>query len=318
MPFNLTPELLQEISVRVVSKFITKQASLNESIADEAKGLELNPEQIKRVIEASNTIAYLRQLEDASDRSFEFPVADYKDVMGKLVLPEDMSVKTASSVLTTEPKKEIVCPAVVSSMGEQEKIAMLMKETFRVKQTLEKMAGEGHILSLQLETLSSKIHKDSKGLEKLAQVSTEEDLSLLSTLCGFSKEASTVGSVFKQAELADVLSLNALFKEAKDLVLEKAEKEEFMKRATEILIEKKAFSPLGVGAELLGRAAGGLARGATIGVAKAVKGVAAGVVALSAGKTLVKRVEHAADLGISVASAPSMKHTNNVWESIHN
>ena len=99
MATDLTQELLQDIAVKVVSQFMTKQSSLSGAIADEAKAHELNPEQIKRVIEASNTIAYLRQLEDAHDRSFEFPVAEYRDVMGKMVLPDTVT-KTADQLAT--------------------------------------------------------------------------------------------------------------------------------------------------------------------------------------------------------------------------
>ena len=56
---NLTPELLQSISVKCAAKFMSKQASLSKAVADEALTNELGPEQIKRVIETTNTIAYL-------------------------------------------------------------------------------------------------------------------------------------------------------------------------------------------------------------------------------------------------------------------
>lgn len=90
MTFELTPERLQEIAVGCVSQFIQKTASLNEAISKEAQALELNPDQTKRVIEASNTIAYLRQLEKSADRTFEFEVADYGKVMAHMCMPEDM------------------------------------------------------------------------------------------------------------------------------------------------------------------------------------------------------------------------------------
>lgn len=90
MTFELTPERLQEIAVGCVSQFIQKTASLNEAISKEAQALELNPDQTKRVIEASNTIAYLRQLEKSADRTFEFEVADYSKVMAHMCMPEDM------------------------------------------------------------------------------------------------------------------------------------------------------------------------------------------------------------------------------------
>lgn len=90
MTFELTPERLQQIAVECVTQFISKQASLNEAIAKEAMDLELNSEQTKRVIEASNTIAYLRQLEKSADRTFEFEVADFGKVMATMCMPDDM------------------------------------------------------------------------------------------------------------------------------------------------------------------------------------------------------------------------------------
>lgn len=90
MTFELTSERLQEIAVSCVTKFMQKQASLTEAIAKEAMDLELNSDQTKRVIEATNTIAYLRQLEKAADRTFEFDVADYNNVMATMCIPEDM------------------------------------------------------------------------------------------------------------------------------------------------------------------------------------------------------------------------------------
>lgn len=90
MTFELTSERLQQIAVDCVTQFISKQASLNEAIAKEAMDLELNADQTKRVIEASNTIAYLRQLEKSADRTFEFDVADYNKVMTNMTMPDDM------------------------------------------------------------------------------------------------------------------------------------------------------------------------------------------------------------------------------------
>ena len=178
MSTDLTPELLQDISVRVVSNFMTKQAGLSEGIAKEAKEMELNPDQIKRVIESSNTIAYLRQLEDATDRSFEFPVAEYNHVMGHLVLPtmnnvvcKATNISTvgqapyANATQTSEDRdimgKKIIGDIAASTVDrtveplapklyeklevinpeqEQQKVAMLIKETLRVKQTMNKLA----------------------------------------------------------------------------------------------------------------------------------------------------------------------------------
>ena len=315
---DLTPERLQDIAVRVVSKFMTKQADLSDAIAAEAKTLELNPEQIKRVIESSNTIAYLRQLEDASDRSFEFPIAEYRDVMGKIILPDAASPTVPTVVAEAPASPPAPKPEVTSSISEQEKVAMLVKETMRVKQTLTKMASEEMIMCFRLDEVASRIQKDPKGIEKLAYVISVEDLNNVKVLCGLEKSASTEGSVFTNAELSDVMSLNSLFKEAKDLLSDKQQKEEFVKRATAVLIEKKAFADIpGATSEAAGTAAGKLGRGIVTGTAGAIKSVGRGVKALTAGKTLGQRVTGAADIGASVMTAANMKHDNPVWKSLH-
>jgi len=340
MATDLSPELLQEIAVRVVSKYMTKQACLSGAIADAAKTLELNPEQIKRVIETSNTIAYLRQLEDATDRSFEFPVADYTDVMGRMVLPNTsptVDITVAAPVAPLPQKSEVTKTAGVRSSplnekapvsqidastpgdayDEQQKVAMLMKETFRVKQTMQKLAEEGYMVSMKLEKLASIVHKDPLGFEKLAFVASEEDLGSLAVLCGFEKTASS-GSVFTTSDLKDAMSLNSMFKEAKDMVATNKEMETFVKRATEVLIEKKAFSPIGATVEGIGAGLGWAARKIVGGGVGTVKAVGSGLAAASAGKTLGKRVERVADLGGAALTGASTTHANPVWESIHN
>lgn len=320
MSYQLTPEKLQEISVRVVSRFMTKQADLNTAIADEGKSLELNPDQLRRVIETSNTLAYLRQLESATDRSFEFPVAEYTSVMGRMVIPDPVTAATPNVINTvsTEPT-ESVCPPFVSSMSDQEKKAMLFKEASRVRQTLTKMASEEIIYSFRLEELASKVQKDPLALEKLAQVTSEEELGQLAVLCGLEKAAATEGSVFSNKDLSDVLSLTSLLKEAREFVADRKQKEDFVKRAAQVFSHEPGFMSKAIGApvEGAGYAAGKVGRGVVVGGAKAVKGVGSTIKQLSKGKTLMKRLENVSDIGAGVLGASSMSHANPVWDSIH-
>ena len=304
MTYELSPERLQEISVRVVSKLMTKQADLSSSIAEEAKSLELNPEQIKRVIESSNTIAYLRQLEDASDRTFEFPVADYTTVMGRLVIPSAPAV-TAQAVSASTPAPAAIIPGEqYSSISTQEKMAMLSKEAMRIKQVLVKMASEEQILTISLTKAAEKFSKDPRAMEKLAHISPETS-GVLAVLCGLTKEASSKGSVFSNSDLSEAISLNSLLKEAKEMLAERAEKEEFVKRAFSILNRpsQAAHSSLNVA----GKAIGTVANPVAMGVGKAVgstvragahigKKIGKGIIALGAGKTVGGRLSNLGDV----------------------
>lgn len=318
MTYHMTPEKLQEISVRVVSRFMTKQADLNTAVCDEAKALELNPSHIQRVIETSNTLAYLRQLEGASDRAFEFPVADYTSVMGRMVIPDPVTATTSTTLAPVAAVAE-VAPEFVSSMSDQEKKAMLFKEASRVKQTLTKMASEEIIYSFRLEELASKVQKDPLALEKLAHVVSEENLGLLTVLCGLEKTASTEGSVFSNKELSDVMSLDSLLKEAREFLVNKHKKEDFVKRAAEVFKHEPGFLSKAIGApvEAAGKVVGKAGRGAILGGATALKGVGSGLKSLSGGKSLMKRLENMSDIGAGVLGASSISHNNPVWKSIH-
>lgn len=225
---------------------MNKQASLSGAIAKEAQELELNSEQTKRVIEATNTIAYLRQLEKAADRTFEFPVADYSEVMSAMCIPEFQ--KAASEEEEKEESKEEEKKEQENGSGDeekqdeetkdedkekaeqQEKVAMLTREFFRAKSNLEKIACDKIDLQLRLSSAASILHKDPQGLEKLAEVVAEDDFNATLALCGLEKRACD-NLVFTDKELDSARTVYGLYKEAQELVKTEAELQDFVKRA---------------------------------------------------------------------------------------
>lgn len=265
--FELTPERLQVIAVKCVSQFITKQASLNEALSKEAQELELNSEQIKRAVETTNTLAYLRQLEGSSDRTSEFPVASYKEVIACMVMPEkqaeskDKDGDKVPVISGMNHHKNVMIPAKVhSSTSEQEKVAMLAQETFRCRATLTKMAYDKTSLVLEIEDCIYKFKQDVLCMEKLAEVSEEDIFPKLVKLCGLEGldlEKRSLDCVFLDKELIEAHRLHSLYKEAKALIETEREMEVFVKRASAVLIEKQAF--LGALGSLAGRAIGGIA-----------------------------------------------------------
>lgn len=347
MEYVLTPEGLQEISIRVVSQFMTKQADLTTAIANEAKTLRLNPDQIKRVIENSNTIAYLRQLEDASDRSFEFPIAEYKAVMAKMILPDqeiqdDMgrsldlnaddpmvdSVNVQVAPPPPNPSTQLMTPP--ASMSDQEKIAMVGKETLRLKQVLVKMAGEEDIVLYRIEESVGRVKRDEKALEKLAHVAPDS-FNKLAYLCGLDASLKTNGSVFRADELTSVTELTGLLKEASALIEERHRVERIVNQAQAFLLEKKALrgpvftrqpslmdSTVGSAMEGVGYAGGKAIRGTGKAVAAGGGMLRKGFKALVRGLPPLKVAENAADIGAGVLTAADTKHENPVWDSIHN
>ena len=278
MTFNLSTSALQDISVKCVALFMNKHASLSGAVSDEAKALELNPEQIKRVIETTNTLAYLRQLKDAEDRTFEFPVANYTDVMGRMVLPEKQAMEAvggSSGDGQTSIGEEQESTIHKYNLDAQEKRAMLAKETFRCKQVLVKMAEDKVGVHSELISKAGNFSKDKLALEKLAEVVEEDDFAPLVKLLGLEKTAADVGKeVFLDSELNEARALYSFYKEAKDLVSREEELGSFVKRAAATLFNK---DPDSLFSKALNRTGQAIGTGLGASVSGPVKGISQGI-----------------------------------------
>jgi hypothetical protein len=315
MSFDLTPERLQGIAVKCAAQFMSKQASLSEAISKEAQALQLNPEQIKRSIEATNTITYLRQLEDAGDRTKEFPLADYKEVMAFMVLPEKQASDKEDDKDDKKEKdekkdkddkgdskssdkkddknpfakkddddkdddkddkddKEEESEKTASLFSQQEKVAMLARETLRCVQVMEKIAGDKLGLQMELEAAAAKVGKDKLAFEKLSHIVAEENLGMLVLLTGIEKTSSD-DNVFTNRDLLDVNHLNDLFIQAKSLITKEAEIKTFL--------EKSAGLFSGGVPGMVGTAIGASIRGLTGMATAPVKNVARDISTFRAG-----------------------------------
>ncbi len=245
MTYEMTPENLQRIAVGCVTEFLLKQASLSDSIAKQAQSLELNSEQTKRVIEASNTIAYLRQLEKVADRTFEFEVADYSKVMSKMAMPD--FVEKVAKLESTEGSVAVGAVGTEDSnlsytsseRQNQEKRAMLSKELFKAKGQLEKIAYDKIEMQLSLANAVSEFKKEESPTEKLAHVATEEDTGKMQALCGLEKKASE-NLVLVDSELSSARKVYELYKQATALVETEAKLLDFVKRANTVLFKQTA------------------------------------------------------------------------------
>lgn len=337
---ELTSDTIQNVSVKVVAKFLNKQASLNQAIAEEAKNLNLNPEQVKRIIEASNSIAYLRQLQSSEDRTFEFPVADYKGVMSSLTLPEPENQGTKPTVTTVEKQAEQ--KANDFDLCEQEKIAMLAKELFKSQQSLEKIAHDKAIVAQNLLTKAASIKTETNLLEKVAYVVEESDFDRMLNLVGLEKTACKRVLV-TDSELTQVKEVYNLIKQADEILAHEKEVKAFIEKATDIL-EKKAFfqlagKALGSGLRAVGNSVSNLTK-ATTGISHAVsnakktnpKANRFTVIkdynrdAFLKGKPYASKVHGftptlankvSGGVALSVGFAPLSDHKTNVWDTLH-
>ncbi len=291
MTFPLTQDRLQSIAVGCVSKFMSKEASLSEAIAKEAQDLELNSDQTKRVIEASNTIAYLRQLEKAADRTFEFEVADYGKVMSQMCMPEDMSKEASDKEDKDEDKKDDKKKRDKNDEGdheyrgnkseereEQEKKAMLMQGYMQSRHNLQKMAYDKTEMHMTISNAIATFRKDPYALEKLAFVAGDSFEATVK-LCGIEKRAEE-DLIFTDRELATAKNLVGLYKQASEMIQQEEALQSFIKRAEAVLFPKTANvtklasfgEALAMGAgRAVGSIAGGTARAAGNGLRGAIK-----------------------------------------------
>jgi hypothetical protein len=73
--------------IQAADDFLKRQVPLVDSIKKIAKENSLNPKQIARVAEVANNASYLTLFKQAKDKTFEFPLADTKQII------KDLNVK---------------------------------------------------------------------------------------------------------------------------------------------------------------------------------------------------------------------------------
>ena len=82
MQMETTNRNFDGLADSVVDKFFAKDSpTLDNIIVSEAKSSELNPNEIKRLVEKSNLMTMLRFLQTSEDKRVEFDMADYDKVL---------------------------------------------------------------------------------------------------------------------------------------------------------------------------------------------------------------------------------------------
>jgi hypothetical protein len=262
---------IKNYAVQAVTDFVSNGTSLSQGIAKIASAEELNPEQIKRVVEASNTIAHLKLLSSSSDRIFEFPVAKYEDVLGHMSTP---------STPFTDPSKDVSEHSDAfggSSHNENTKYASTRPELetytakaiIATKAYIEKLAYDKQEKMLEIEDSIKRLQKQDHPMEKFAEVCGEAEFGMV---FGMEKSANlNTKLVFEDKELGEARKLVGLIKEARELIKIAEEARGFVERGSETLGKalgsgaSKPFKAVGRGLAYAGRETGELARSAVTG-----------------------------------------------------
>lgn len=271
-------EQLKTLAAKAVSQFVARGVPLTDAVVAVSRENKLNTEQTKRLVEASNQVAYLKILETAKDRTFSFPVANYDDVMAKITTPEGSMNKAASTnsspldIIKThfgnelektasENEYKVDAQEFIKVASEQELMGYLPEIIFRHKANLEKIALEKGIMLERLMKSASEAKKDpflGYKLQKFASHNTAELAQLLSV--ELEKVASERSPIFKERDFVKLAEVDSLLTEAKDMLA----REEFLKGE----LEKLAFSGV------IGRIAGSIFGKSATGVEKALGGKA--------------------------------------------
>lgn len=257
----VTSDQIRDISVKNVEMFLNNKIPLSQGLAKQASAMELNSEQIQRAVEATNSIAYLKILEMSPDRTMEFPLCKYAEVMRMVSVPEDVDTLYKSASIYTIPVSNtpLIKEAsnnTVFELHENDERNYFIKMAAENDAQLETLKDRSITILPELLKSASTVKSDVDGLVKLAQVVSGDDFRKISALVyGEVKEYLPSVYMFKEAQLKDVKIISALFKEAQELCFEIKAKQELSNRSA---LVKQAF---------LGAIAGGVgsAIGKTLG-----------------------------------------------------
>lgn len=267
---ELDNEQLKDISISVVEGFINYKVPLNEGIAKQASEMELNSDQIKRVVEASNTIAYLRLQKEAEDKTFEFPVGDYEGVMKTMVLPSDSSVGT-TLLKEAHASMDPILPEI--DIDPEQQRSWLRSSMLNNHYQLEKIAVEKEGLAYAILDAARALSKDEYALEKLAEVCEEDVYARLSSLLTKEADYKLRERVFRDGDLNVARELVDIYKQATELLEEEKERQGLDKRAFTGVKNELKHMAQNVGAGKLGSAANNAAGAAATALGHTVGGV---------------------------------------------
>ena len=313
-------DTIKDLAVYAVQQFVSNQVPLNASIAEKARSLQLNEDQVRRVVESTNVIAFLKLREGAEDKTFEFDVASFPGVMDCL-----MSHSTDRGYVDMTPKEPVLEKAASFDTSYEVPVDQSHQTLYKAHQhlraELEKVAQEHYNCVSDLERFVPMLVKQADWQERLEHVSGEDFNRIMTAFgkSGFEKSASVKNLVFVGKELEVANHVVSLIKQAAELQAERSNLE---------TLEKQALLGLG---KLLG-AAKFFAKDPIAGTAAAVTAIpamAAGA-GIKAGKFATKTFKRSAigagalaTAGISAATyTPKINQRtgrpNNVLNNIYN
>lgn len=133
----------QELADKIARDFLVKGASLEDSIVEEAKKRDLKPEEVKRLVEKSNTAASILYLKNSDDKKGSFNLAKKEDVLKRTHPTEDEDL----SIDEIAEDAAEAAAAENTGLPENRKVASFMSAS--EVRTLEKQASHGDEITVR-------------------------------------------------------------------------------------------------------------------------------------------------------------------------
>lgn len=281
MPY-VTSDQIRDISVKSVEMFLNDKVPLSVGLAKQASALQLNSEQIHRAVEATNSIAHLKVMSLSKDRTAEFDLCKYAEVVADIATPDiEKTASTETFDKVIEKKASIETPVEYST---QEKVVFFTKMAAVNARELEELKIQAEVLDLQITKQAALVSKEPRALEKVASVSSGDEFKSLSKIVFGKEEVYADTGIFKAAELIQAEKLQSMIKQASEMRAQIADKQklhdqyELMKKAMLGSIIGKVGGAIGNGAAsaatAVGKSIGGAAKAVVTAPFKALGGAA--------------------------------------------
>lgn len=234
---HITPESLKEMAAANVAAYKSSDTPLNDSITKVAMDNEMNSDQVKRLVETTNQMAYLSELDGQDDRTFEFNVANYDDIMDSII--SDPSLEKSASKTSTNPMDLVTSSfssmekvatekeATLEKWGKPQKLQALKKVASQQRNRLDELRSAEHGNLVKLAQHRAVLCRDPEVLEKMAKFDNQLEMTRL--VFGHDKVATEVRSVWAPSELEQVKSCSEqlhLMKQAQEEISELSPKVE--------------------------------------------------------------------------------------------
>jgi len=305
---DMSVDFLKNVGAGVVARYRNGGVSLNDGIIKVAEANEMNADQVARLVETVNQLAYLSGPHGSMDKTAEFDLANTEQIMAYFLTPsmeKAASEKRPSPLSLMSAPMEKVASAYEPNIDPIEARKQLTKHLYAGREQLRSMQMEEMNITEGLLKSAAVVAKDPDALMKIAAL-TGGDSKRYNELCslvfGHVKEASGpsirgVEALFNVKALQDSLGL------AKEASMKRQDLEEKLTKIAEVIcpphLTKEAF----VGSLI--RAAGSIMRGGAKGANSAGKAIKLGGTVAIAGPEIGQ---------IASKSAP----TKDVWGSLHN